>query len=75
MTEEQKQLTLGQISDMKTELETNIKNMVKDFVDKTGAKIVNVSGNFETYVEIDRDTETITNRTNESLYVTLRLFN
>lgn len=75
MTEEQKQLTLGQISDMKTELETNIKNMVKDFVDKTGAKIVNVSGNFETYAEIDRDTETITNRTNESLYVTVRLFN
>ena len=74
MTEEQKQLTLGQISDMKTELETNIKNMVKDFVDKTGARIVNVSGDFETYSDIDRNTETIINKTNESLYVTFRLF-
>lgn len=75
MTEEQKQLTLGQISDMKTELETNIKNMVRGFIDKTGARIVNVSGDFETYSDIDRNTETIINKTNESLYVTFRLFN
>lgn len=75
MTEEQKQLTLGQIADMKTELETNIKNMVKDFADKIGAKTVNVSGSFETYSDIDRNTETVINRSNESLYVTFRLFN
>lgn len=75
MTEEQKQLTLGQISDMKTELETNIKNMVKDFIDKTGAKVVNVSGNFETYLDIDRGTETVINRNDECLNITFRLFN
>lgn len=53
MTEEQKQLTLGQIADMKAELENNVKNLLNDFVERTGVVSASVDASFEAYPQVD----------------------
>lgn len=53
MTEEQKQLTLGQIADMKAELENNVKNLLSEFVEKTGVVNASINASFESYPQLN----------------------
>lgn len=53
MTEEQKQLTIGQIADMKAELENNVKNLLNDFVERTGVVNASINASFEAYPQLD----------------------
>lgn len=53
MTEEQKQLTLGQIADMKVELENNVKNLLNEFAEKTGVVNASIDANFEAYPQLN----------------------
>ena len=53
MTEEQKQLTLGQIADMKAELENNVKNLLNNFAERTGVISASVDATFEAYAQVD----------------------
>ena len=42
MKEEQRNLTLGQVADMKQALEENIKNQLTDFMNQTGVEALQV---------------------------------
>lgn len=53
MTEEQKQLTFGQIADMQAELENNVKNLLNEFVEKTGVVKASIDANFEAYPQVN----------------------
>lgn len=53
MTEEQKQLTLGQVAEMKAELENNVKNLLNEFVEKTGVVNASIDASFEAYPQIN----------------------
>jgi hypothetical protein len=44
MTEEQKQITLGQVAEMKHNLEENIKNQLNDFMKQTGCHSLDING-------------------------------
>lgn len=55
MTEEQKQLTIGQIAEMKAELENNVKNLLNEFVEKTGVASASVDASFEAYPQLKPD--------------------
>lgn len=55
MTEEQKQLTLGQVAEMKAELENNVKNLLNEFVEKTGVANASVNASFEAYPQLKPD--------------------
>ncbi len=48
MTEEQKQITLGQVADMKKNLEENIKNQLTEFMNQTGCQSLEINGWFTT---------------------------
>lgn len=52
MTEEQKQMTMGQIADMKAELENNVKNLLNEFAEKTGAVNASIEASFEAYPQL-----------------------
>ena len=52
MTEEQKQMTLGRVADMKRNLEENIKNQLIDFMNQTGINGIQMDGWIETRKEI-----------------------
>ena len=52
MTEEQKQMTLGQVAEMKHNLEMNIKNQLIDFMNQTGIDNLQMDGWFETRKQI-----------------------
>lgn len=53
MTEEQKQMTLGQIADMKSELENNVKNLLNEFVNRTGVASASIDASFEVYPQLN----------------------
>lgn len=53
MTEEQKQLTLGQVAEMKAELENNVKNLLNEFVEKTGVVNASIDASFEVYPQLN----------------------
>lgn len=55
MTEEQRQLTMGQIADMKTELENNVKNLLNEFIERTGFVNASLDANYESYPELQAD--------------------
>lgn len=44
MTEEQKQMTMGQVADMKRNLEENIKNQLIEFMNQTGINSLQIDG-------------------------------
>ena len=48
MTEEQKQMTLGQVAEMKRNLEENIKNQLIDFMKQTGCQTLEINGWYQT---------------------------
>ena len=53
MTEEQKQLTLGQVAEMKAELENNVMNLLNEFVEKTGVVNASIEASFEAYPQLN----------------------
>lgn len=53
MTEEQKQMTIGQIADMKAELENNVKNLLNEFAEKTGVVNASIDASFEAYPQLN----------------------
>ncbi len=53
MTEEQKQMTLGQVAEMKAELENNVKNLLNEFVEKTGVVNASIDASFEAYPQLN----------------------
>ena len=55
MKEEQKNLTLGQIADMKHNLEENIKNQIIDFMNQTGVQSTEINTWFNTYKEVTKE--------------------
>lgn len=52
MTEEQRQMTLGQFADTKLALEENIKNQLVDFMKQYGINNINLDGYIEARKEI-----------------------
>lgn len=48
MTEEQKQMTLGRVAEMKRNLEENFKNQLNDFMKQTGCQALEINGWFTT---------------------------
>lgn len=57
MTEEQKNLTLGQIAEMKKNLVENIKKQVEDFTNQVGCKTIKMTINANKYLKCDFDNE------------------
>jgi len=55
MKEEQKNLTLGQVADMKKNLEENIKNQLTEFMNQTGCQSLEISGWFTTNKRLDEN--------------------
>ena len=55
MTEEQKQMTMGQVADMKRNLEENIKNQLIEFMDQTGINSLQIDGWVEVRKQITDD--------------------
>ena len=55
MTEEQRQMTLGQLADAKLALEENIKNQLLDFMKQYGINNVQMEGYIETRREIGKN--------------------
>ena len=55
MTEEQKQMTMGQVADMKRNLEENIKNQLIEFMDQTGINSLQIDGWAEARKQITDD--------------------
>lgn len=55
MKEEQKNLTLGQIADMKHNLEENIKNQIIDFMNQTGVQSAEINTWFNTFKEVTKE--------------------
>lgn len=55
MTEEQKQMTMGQVADMKRNLEENIKNQLIEFMDQTGINSLQIDGWAEVRKQITDD--------------------
>lgn len=55
MTEEQRQMTLGQLADTKLALEENIKNQLVDFMKQYGINNVQLDSYIETRREIGKN--------------------
>ena len=55
MTEEQKQMTMGQVADMKRKLEENIKNQLIEFMEQTGINSLQIDGWAEVRKQITDD--------------------
>jgi len=55
MTEEQRQMTLGQLADAKLALEENIKNQLVDFMKQYGINNVKLDSYIETRREIGKN--------------------
>lgn len=55
MKEEQKNLTLGQVADMKKNLEENIKNQLTEFMNQTGCQSLEMNGWFTTNKRLDEN--------------------
>lgn len=58
MKEEQKNLTIGQIADMKKNVEENIKNQLNEFINQIGCNSLEINGYAEIRRRID-DNDTI----------------
>ncbi len=59
MKEEQRNLTLGQVADMKQALEENIKNQLTDFMNQTGIEAIQLDAWCGTSKNIDDKTDTV----------------
>lgn len=68
MTNEQKQVTLGQVGEMKVEVENSIKNLIKAFMDKTGVRQLSLNGCFVKDQYID-NYNTIKERDEANVYL------
>lgn len=55
MKEEQRNLTLGQVADMKQALEENIKKQLTDFMNQTGVQGAEINAWFNTYKEVTKE--------------------
>lgn len=55
MKEEQRNLTLGQVADMKKNLEENIKNQLTEFMNQTGCQALEINGWFTTNKRLDEN--------------------
>ena len=61
MTEQQKNMTLGQVAEMKKNLENNIKNQITDFMRQTGCFVyLGIGGTMRTVIEISDDNTVLT---------------
>lgn len=55
MTEEQRQMTLGQLADTKLAIEENIKNQIIDFMKQCGIDNMQLEGCIDTRKEIGKN--------------------
>jgi hypothetical protein len=73
MNEQQRNLTLGQFSDIKRKLEETIKNQITDFVKQTGCSYAEVNANCRVTKRITNN-DTVENEYDNSSYVTVGVF-
>lgn len=59
MKEEHRNLTIGQIADMKKNLEENIKNQLTDFMNQTGIEAIQLEAWCNTLKNFDDKTDTV----------------
>lgn len=74
MKQEQRNLTLGQVADMKQALEENIKNQLIGFMNQTGIEALQIEAWCTTSKNIDDKTDTVETKIDSNIRISIMNF-